>query len=103
MVVVMANHKRNYEQYALQIRMDENVALAWKSEAASMGKTLSEFVRLAVDAGVLVLRATDATQPGKPQSTAAAGRKVRTLRKLNDEYGKKQAQGRVSPRLRAKG
>jgi hypothetical protein len=99
----MANHKRDYEQYALQIRMDENVALAWKSEAASMGKTLSEFVRLAVDAGVLVLRATDATQPRKLQSTragVAVGEDDRGRGPVRRKLGLK---GRVSPRIRAKG
>lgn len=90
-------------QYALQVRMDEETAEAWKSEAASMGKTLSEFVRLAVDAGVLVLRASDATPPRKLQSTrtgVAVGEDDRGRGAGRRKLGLK---GRVSGRLPAKG
>jgi hypothetical protein len=99
----MAFPKRDYVQYALQVRVDENTAEAWKSEAASMGKSLSEFIRLAVDAGVLVLRAQDATPRGKVQSTRAGGARREDDRVRRHGRGKPGLKGRVSGRLQAKG
>lgn len=98
------SQKRDYEQYALQVRMDANVAAAWKSEAASMGLSVSEFVRLAVDAGVLVLRAQGTTRRKSATPPAQLGTsKLRGLRKRPGRATVKALSDGDSGRLRAKG
>jgi hypothetical protein len=84
--------------------MDENVALAWKSEAASMGLSLSQFVQLAVDAGVLVLRAQGTTRPkSATPPTSSKARHARARGKRPGRATVKALSDGDSGRLRARG